>query len=167
MAFRRGVLLSSGGFNLDTGRVGRLPLGCEETELCIRVRQADASARVVYEPRATVRHRVTLDRTGWSYLVSRSYFEGVSKAALSRTLGRRDALAAESSYVRTVLPRAVVRELRGTGSGGATRAAAIVVSLGAVGSGYLRGSMRRPVRVGRTPRTLRAVSTAPGPGVSL
>ena len=155
MAFRREVLLALGGFNLDTGRVGRLPLGCEETELCIRVRQADASARVVYEPRATVRHRVSLDRTGWSYLLSRSYFEGVSKAALSRTLGRRDALAAESSYLRTVLPRAVVRELRDTGSGGATRAAAIVLSLGAVGSGYLRGSVRRPARLARPARAVR------------
>jgi len=77
----------------------------------------------------------------------------VSKAALSRTLGRRDALAAESSYLRTVLPRAVVRELRDTGSGGATRAAAIVLSLGAVGSGYLRGSVRRPARPARAVRT--------------
>jgi len=165
MAFRRAVILDLGGFNVDTGRVGRLPLGCEETELCIRVSQADATARILYEPRARVHHRVGAERTGWSYLLSRSYFEGVSKAALSRTLGRGAALAAESSYVRSVLPRAVARELRGLGSGGGARAAAIVFSLAAAGAGYLRGSATRvQLAVGRddsaVPVTGRAEPTA-------
>ena len=141
MAFRREILINLGGFNVDTGRVGRVPLGCEETELCIKVHQADATARVVYEPRAVVRHRVSTDRTGWSYLIRRSFFEGISKAVLSRHLGSGDALASETSYTLRVLPRGIVRELGSIGRGGAARAAAIVLSLGAAGAGYLRGTL--------------------------
>lgn len=140
MAFRRHVLLAQGGFNLDAGRVGRVPLGCEETELCIRVRQADAAARVVYEPRALVHHRVSADRTTWSYLLSRSYHEGISKAALSRRLGRGDALAAETTYTRQVLPRGIRREIA---SGSPQRAAAILLATFAAGTGYLRGALWR------------------------
>jgi hypothetical protein len=40
MSVRRAVLADVGGFAEDLGRIGRNPLGCEETELCIRARQA-------------------------------------------------------------------------------------------------------------------------------
>ncbi|ROS61997.1 glycosyl transferase family 2 [Frigoribacterium sp. PhB160] len=143
MAFRREAILSVGGFNPDTGRVGKIPLGCEETELCIRVRQADPTARIVLEPRADVRHHVTPDRVTWAYLRRRGFYEGVSKAALSRQLGSGDALSSESDYLRRVIPAAVVRELRATGRGGATRAAALVTVVSATVLGYAVGSLRR------------------------
>ena len=38
MAFRRAALAAVDGFREDVGRVGGRPLGCEETELCIRLR---------------------------------------------------------------------------------------------------------------------------------
>ena len=40
MSFRREVFERVGGFAEDIGRIGKNPLGCEETELCIRARQA-------------------------------------------------------------------------------------------------------------------------------
>ena len=40
MSFRREVFERVGGFAEDIGRIGKNPLGCEETELCIRARQS-------------------------------------------------------------------------------------------------------------------------------
>ncbi|WP_423917861.1 glycosyltransferase [Frigoribacterium sp. 2-23] len=143
MAFRREAILSVGAFNPDTGRVGTIPLGCEETEMCIRIRQADASARIVLEPRAVVRHHVSEPRVTWGYLRRRSFYEGVSKAALSNQLGRGDSLSSEASYLTTVLPKAVLRELGRTGRGGAGRALAIVTTVAGTVLGYAVGSLRR------------------------
>src|SRR5688572_30210695 len=39
MSFRREVFSSVGGFRNGIGRIGTLPVGCEETELCIRARK--------------------------------------------------------------------------------------------------------------------------------
>jgi GT2 family glycosyltransferase len=142
MAFRREYFVELGGFSLDAGRVGALPLGCEETEFCIRLQQADVTARVVYEPRSVVHHTVAADRVRWSYIARRSYFEGISKAALSRRVGTASSLSAESSYLVRVLPPALVRELAHVGRGGVTRGAAIITSVLSVVTGYLVGRLR-------------------------
>ena len=104
MAFRRDVFDRVGGFAEDIGRVGTLPLGCEETELCIRIRQHDPHARVVFEPAAVVDHRVGAARTTWRYLVRRNLAEGVSKALVSDNVGSADALETERAYVRHGAP---------------------------------------------------------------
>jgi len=142
MAFRREPLLAIGGFNADTGRVGKLPIGCEETEACILLRQADPSHVVRYEPTARVRHHVSADRVRLAYVAHRSWCEGLSKAGIARTVGRTDALSAESAYATRVLPAAVWRELR-RGPRGLPAATAIVLSLGLAGAGYVRGRLAR------------------------
>lgn len=146
MAFRREPLMRIGGFNPDTGRVGKLPIGCEETEVCIQLRQDDESRAILYAPEAVVRHHVSADRVRLAYVIHRSWCEGLSKAAISRTVGRREALASESAYAATVLPAAVIRELA-RGPRGFAAAAAIVLSVGAAGVGYVRGRFA-PVRSG-------------------
>ncbi|MDT7580328.1 MAG: glucosyl-dolichyl phosphate glucuronosyltransferase [Pseudonocardiales bacterium] len=142
MSLRRSVFAEVGGFAEDLGRIGRNPLGCEETELCIRVRQAyrrgGREARIVFEPAAQVDHRVGAERVRWSYLRRRSWSEGLSKAAVARLVGSDDALSTERSYVATVLPRAVLRELR---AGRPASAAAVLAALGATTAGYLRGRL--------------------------
>jgi GT2 family glycosyltransferase len=142
MSFRREVFGNVGGFTDGLGRVGSRPLGCEETELGIRLRQARPGARLVYEPAAVVRHRVTADRTAWRYFCSRCFAEGISKAIVSQRVGARDALETERRYVRSVLPRAIVRGLdprRRHRSAGVARAGAIVTGLLLAGAGYARG----------------------------
>jgi GT2 family glycosyltransferase len=138
MLFRRERLLAVGGFNLNTGRIGSIPLGGEETELCIKLRQADPSARILFQPLSIVNHRVSADRTTWRYLSRRSFFEGVSKSALSRDLGS-DALSSERSYTTRVLPIGAIRQLAG---GRPLGAAAIVLSLGAAAAGFVYGSLK-------------------------
>ncbi len=68
-----------GGFKDGIGRVGRTPLGCEETELSIRARAA-TGGRIVQMPDAKVEHRVSADRTRWLYFRRRCWAEGLSKA---------------------------------------------------------------------------------------
>ncbi|RKR75626.1 glycosyltransferase family 2 protein [Frondihabitans australicus] len=141
MAFRRATILAVGGFSSTLGRVGNIPLGGEETELCIRIRQADPNARILYEPLSLVNHRVSADRGTWGYLRRRSFYEGVSKAVLARSLGRGDSLASESSYLTKVLPAAFFRELADARHGGIKRAAAITLTVTATVAGYALGAV--------------------------
>ena len=146
MSFRRSVFSRVGGFTDGLGRVGKIPLGCEETEFCIRVRQSDPALEIIFEPAAMVRHRVSADRVRWRYLLRRCYAEGLSKVAVSRLVGQEAALASERRYVRQVLPAAVAREagaaLRGRRAGFAG-VAAIGAGLVATACGYLRGAWGR------------------------
>ena len=142
MSFRREVFERVGGFAEDIGRIGKNPLGCEETELCIRARQSYTRAgekiKIVFEPRAEVDHRVSHDRVEWAYLRRRSWAEGLSKAAVSRLVGSDDALATERDYVAKVLPAAVLRELR---LHRVPSAAAVVTALAFTTAGYVRGRL--------------------------
>ena len=145
MAFRRRVF-EAGGFSTVVGRVGSRPVGCEETEFAIRVRQADPRARIVLVPEARVRHRVTADRRRWRYLVRRCWYEGRSKRAVTATVGA-DGLSSERGYVARVLPRAVAaglwRTARTGRPDGALSAVAVVVGLAATAAGYLAPGGRR------------------------
>lgn len=143
MSFRRSVFTGLGGFSEDLGRVGKVPLGCEETELCIRASALFPGARVVFEPLARVRHHVSPDRLTWSYLRRRCYAEGVSKAAVSSMVGPQAALATERGYATRVLPAGLARELRSAVRSRTTRnlagAGAIVLGLAVTAVGYARG----------------------------
>jgi GT2 family glycosyltransferase len=155
MAVRRSVFSAVGGFSTGMGRThSGLPLGCEETELAIRASKAFPTGTFVHVPEAACLHRVPAARGTWSYLATRCWAEGLSKAALSRLAGTGRALSTERAYVRSVLPRGVARGLGDALRGdlpGAGRAAAIVVGLGVTAAGYLVG------------RTLQALSGAPLP----
>jgi glucosyl-dolichyl phosphate glucuronosyltransferase len=146
MSLRRDVFERVGGFRSGIGRVGRLPVGCEETELCIRARQRVPGGVFIYEPQARVAHSVPAARATWGYFCRRCFAEGLSKAQVSGWTGRSDALASERSYVRRTLPAGVRRgfadALRGDASG-LVRVAAIVTGLVITSAGYLVGEVRR------------------------
>lgn len=142
MSLRRDVFATVGGFRSDIGRIGSLPLGCEETELCIRARQHWPEAIITYVPAAQVFHRVPTRRGRWSYFQSRCYAEGLSKAMVSRLVGTSDGLASERSYTLRTLPLGIVRGLDAALWGdpdGFKRAMAIVGGLGITTAGYVTG----------------------------
>ena len=87
----------------------RRPLGCEETDLCIRLARTEPGAVILYDPAVRVRHRVTRERARLDYFVARCHAEGISKAAVSRRCGRTRALESERAYVRRVLPAGIRR----------------------------------------------------------
>jgi glycosyltransferase involved in cell wall biosynthesis len=147
MAFRRDVFAEAGLFSGAVGRVGTTPLGCEETELCIRLRQVRPGARLLYRPGAVVEHRVSPERTTVRYFLRRCFGEGVSKARVARLVGPADGLESERDYVRRTLPRAAGRELARAARGRAAGAGAftmIGMGVAAAGLGYLREKARYP-----------------------
>lgn len=143
MAFRRSAISRAGGFTNGIGRIGRTPLGCEETEFAIRAARM-TGGRIVQEPAATVDHLVTTDRARPRYFFHRCWAEGISKAAISKLAGNGAATASERDYTRRTLPAGVVAGLRDGFRGdhaGYKRAAAIVAGLAITVAGYCRGTV--------------------------
>jgi glucosyl-dolichyl phosphate glucuronosyltransferase len=145
MSFRRESVLAVGGFSTEVGRVGTRPMGCEETEMSIRMARRDPAAMIILEPRAIVRHHVPRDRSRWGYFWRRCWAEGLSKASVSRLTDPRAALSSERSYMLQDLPRGVAHGIadavrRGDG-GGAVRALTIGAGLTVTVSGYVLGKV--------------------------
>lgn len=145
MSLRAEVFERAGEFSTDVGRVGTKPLGCEETELCIRALKTWPGGRIVYNPAARVQHKVTPARTKFSYFRERCYLEGVSKAHVVRLAGSQEGLSSERTYTLKVLPLGVLtgilapitkRDLAGLG-----RAGAIVFGLTLTTAGFIRGRL--------------------------
>ena len=164
MCLRREIFESIAGFHEGIGRVGTIPLGCEETELCIRTQQHWPNSKIIYEPNAIASHFVPEKRTGWRYFRDRCYAEGVSKALVSNLVGANDALATERSHTMRTLPRGV---LRGVGDAffqgdwtGLLRAVAIVGGLASAAAGYGMQSIRlwTSVRKGQWTSSVRDIS---------
>jgi GT2 family glycosyltransferase len=156
MSFRREIFDDLGGFTAGIGRLGTRPVGCEETELCIRIHQKRAGSVILFDPRAVVHHNVPGSRGTWAYFKSRCYAEGLSKAAVSAMVGADQGLSNERAYTTKTLPKGVVKGIaagvKGE-AGGFGRAAAIVAGVGiaTVGYGLGRISPRRFVQAGMVP----------------
>lgn len=147
-SFRREVFDTVGGFRSGIGRApGKRPLGCEETEFCIRINQQMPGAVLLFDNRARIWHRVPAARTRFAYYRARCYAEGLSKATVARSVGTADGLSSERRYTTKTLPRGVARGLadafRGDPSG-LGRAGAIVAGLAAATAGYAVGTMGGP-----------------------
>ena len=142
MSFRRSVFDMVGSFDTAMGRVGSFPLGCEETEFAIRLRQVLVGAQLLHVPPAIVHHHVAVERTRVSYFLRRCYAEGLSKAAVTQRAGRDQALSTERRYVFSTLPHGVLDGLRSGLRGdswGIARSAMICVGLLTTLTGYLVG----------------------------
>ncbi|KIE27030.1 family 2 glycosyl transferase [Streptomyces sp. MUSC 125] len=145
-SFRRAAFEAAGGFATGIGRDGdRRPLGCEETELCIRLSLACPDAVLLIDDRAVIHHRVPEPRERFGYFRTRTYAEGLSKALVARSVGAAKGLESERRYATRVLPAGFARGLRDAllgRPGGAGRAAAIVTGILTAAGGYAVGSVR-------------------------
>ncbi|MEV5887468.1 glycosyltransferase family 2 protein [Streptomyces sp. NPDC052020] len=145
-SFRRSAFDAAGGFATGIGRDGgERPLGCEETELCIRLTRARPDAVLLIDDRAVIHHRVPEAREHFAYFRARAYAEGLSKALVARSAGADKGLESERRYAARVLPAGVARGLRDAllaRPGGAGRAGAIVAGVLTAAGGYVVGSVR-------------------------
>ncbi|HSS43655.1 MAG TPA: glycosyltransferase [Solirubrobacterales bacterium] len=164
MSFRREALVESGGFRHELGRIGKIPAGCEETDLCIRIGQRHPDGEIVYDPEAVVDHYVPAERGSREYFSSRCRGEGRSKAILTALVGSDSGLSAERSYVRRTLPSGFLRGLAAPFRGdlsGPRRAAAIVFGLGSTTAGYL-GARREARKIAKRRERLAASESGDG-----
>ena len=111
MSFRKVAFEDVGGFAEQMGRVAERLLACEETEFSIRLTQANPDAVILFEPSSQVEHDVGPQRGSLRYFIRRCWAEGISKAEVSRRVGRTNALSSERYYVWRVLPRGIWRGL--------------------------------------------------------
>jgi glycosyltransferase involved in cell wall biosynthesis len=145
MSFRATALQEAGAFSEGLGRVGTLPLGCEETEICIRARRRLPAARILHVPEAVVHHRVTDDRLTTRYFFHRCWSEGLSKGAVAELAGSEAALATERRYSTRTLPAGCLRGIGALMAGdvyGPVRAAMIIAGLFTTAAGYVVGRRR-------------------------
>lgn len=139
MSVRTEVLRKVGGFDVGLGRTADRPLGCEETDLCIRATELIPGGTFLLDPAAVVGHRVPRARGSWSYFLARCRAEGASKAWVARRVGVLPATATERRYVARTLPTAVGRGLRDVAHGdisGAGRVASVVAGLTSTSAAY-------------------------------
>ncbi len=142
-SFRR-ELFDDGGFVTGIGRSATVqrPVGCEETEFCIRAGKARPHGVFLYDDRAAVVHRVPAARQSFAYFRTRCYSEGLSKAQVTDSVGVGTGLASEWTYSTVTLPVGVLRGLwravRGDRAGLQT-AAVIVIGLAYTTAGYVVG----------------------------
>jgi GT2 family glycosyltransferase len=145
-SFRRPVFGEIGGFRTDIGRAnGKRPLGCEETELCIRLSQRLPGSVILFDNRSVIWHRIPAVRCRFSYFRARCFAEGLSKAQVTRSVGTRAGLSSERSYATRTLPAGVARGLADAARGDASglgRAGAIVAGLAWATAGYWVGVAR-------------------------
>lgn len=142
MAFTAEALHAGGGFDSGLGRIGTKPVGCEETELSIRVRRHYGPGAIVYAPDSVVHHHVSANRGTVKYFLSRGWNEGRSKAVVSARTGADEALESERTYVTSTLPQGFIRGFRRPISGW-SQSVMIVAGLAATGFGYVTGLLRR------------------------
>jgi GT2 family glycosyltransferase len=153
MSLRHDVFERVGGFSSEVGRIGTLPVGCEETELCIRARQAFPGTEIIYDPDLWVAHRVSGERLRPRYFFRRCWSEGKSKAIVARLAGASEGLATERSYAIRVLPRGVVANIGAGLKGdptGVARAGMIIAGLATTAAGYVVEVGRQQRRAGRS-----------------
>lgn len=140
MCLRREVFEAVGGFRTGIGRNSTRPMGCEETELCIRAGQHWPQKFFLYEPNIRIQHRIPASRARWAYFCARCYAEGQSKALVARYVGGSDGLASERVYTLKTLPQGVIRGLVDAvfrhDPMGLARAGAIVAGLVITTTGY-------------------------------
>ncbi|MFF3564169.1 glycosyltransferase family 2 protein [Streptomyces sp. NPDC002574] len=145
-AFRRTAFDIAGGFATGIGRDGdKRPLGCEETEFCIRLAQAKPGTLLLIDDRAVIWHRVPAARERFAYFRTRCYAEGLSKALVTRSVGTDAGLETERRYATRVLPVGAARGLRDAlrgRPGGAGRAGAIVTGVATTAAGYAVARLR-------------------------
>lgn len=112
MSFRYKAFNMIGGFRDGMGHVGSNPIGCDETEICIRLHQEAPHIILLHDPDAIVHHHVPPQRTTFRYFIKRCALEGRSKAQVSRHVGTQDGLESERRYSFVVLPRGVLRYIK-------------------------------------------------------
>ncbi len=143
MCISRAVFDKVGGFHKSLGRAATgLPMGCEETELCIRAGRAFPDGEFRFDDAPSTAHLVGGERLTWRYFLRRCYAEGSSKAVLATLATSTYALANERRYTLRTLPRGVLRGLGDALFGDVTgifRATAIVSGFSATALGYLAG----------------------------
>jgi glycosyltransferase involved in cell wall biosynthesis len=169
MAMRRTVFESVGGFTSGLGRVGKVPLGCEETEICIRYSAIHPEHRFVLQRDAVVHHLAPASRLTWHYFWTRCWAEGISKAAVSSLVGWHSGLSSERRHVLRAMPKELLETaqvFRRNRKDAATRCALVIAGTSCAIAGMFWGIImlrRTPLVRGNIKMTFEDPETSDNP----
>lgn len=146
MCFRREVFGVVGRFATEIGGIGGVPRSGEEADLCLRIRHRWPTAKVLWEPRAVVVHKVQAGKARFSIVLWRAYCEGVCKSWVRHSAqanGRDRVLSTERAYLKHLLYKSLPSRLASFWRlKGALQMAIILLCVIATGVGYVVGEIR-------------------------
>lgn len=138
LSVRAEVFEELGGFDESFGKTYGHNLQGEEPEFGARMKKAYGRG-FKHAPEATVHHHVTREQTRFSWLLNRSYWQGVSKAQMDG-----DTIDTEWSYLSWIVfdqfPKHIIRGFRNPREWG--HLVGLVSFTSAVGVGYLSGRIK-------------------------
>ena len=143
MSFRRSIFDMIGYFKTEIGRIGNKLVAGEESDFSMRIFDRLPESRIIYDPEAIVFHKVPPGRTALKYIIRRSFYEGYSKALVSkRSSHPKKKLTTESSYLKYLCRQAILSRLkRFVYFSNLCAVAVILISIIAVFAGYLIGKL--------------------------
>jgi glycosyltransferase involved in cell wall biosynthesis len=101
MSFRKSALEKVGYFRADLGRFGKFLLSGEESDVSLRIKKKIPDSKIINEPSAIVFHRIGQERVNLKYVITRSFFEGISKSLISDSVfDQSQTLTAERDYLK-------------------------------------------------------------------
>jgi glycosyltransferase involved in cell wall biosynthesis len=111
MSFRSWIFQRVGYFRTDIGRLGQKLTGDEETELSIRACSRIPNSKIIYDPSAIVHHKVGKNRENLSYVWTRSFCEGISKATMTYKQ-KTSQLSTEDAYLKYLVRVAIPSRIK-------------------------------------------------------
>jgi len=144
MAFRKEIFNQAGFWVNEIGASRQSQKGGEEAELCLRIKHMIPEAIILYQPDATIQHRVPLYRASLKWVFKNSFDQGICKAKVNRISSNQEALTTEDSYLHYLLFASIPQKLKCFyKKGSLSQTGAIMISIIATGAGYLMGRLRR------------------------
>jgi glucosyl-dolichyl phosphate glucuronosyltransferase len=138
MLFRRDVFGKAGFFDNNIGRLGKHLMGSEETEFSIRALSIYNGSKIIYDPSAIVFHWVPRTRAHLSYLLRRSYYEGVSKSVMKGIVVKQNrALSTERNYITYIAKVGIVKRIKNLQTNTLMQLILLMCSTSLVVTGYL------------------------------
>jgi len=144
MSFRRQICKQVGYMRSELGALGSGSRAGDETEFYMRAKHCFPDSRVVYEPKAIVRHKTYLSQSSVGHLVKRSYSDGYHKSKTSKVFASssKNPFVTEMDYLQYLLYKSIPwRLLRFYRLGSLWQVGAILLSILSFGIGYLRGKV--------------------------
>lgn len=109
IGFNRKAFLRVGGMNSDLGKDHGSKLQGEETEVSSRIFR-ETGERIYYNPRAKISHKVYAKQTSIKYLLSRAFWQGVTKNVMSNLV--EDSINEEKSFLKKLFTKGVPKYVK-------------------------------------------------------
>jgi len=140
ISYKRDVFLEVGGYDENTGRKGDRHIQAHEAPVCVRIRNLTGKG-VIYTTDAVVHHTLFGYRGEFSWLVSRSFWQGYSKRIMDLILPETS--GDKNEYLKQLLlvfvPQRIRQLVRKPSVANVKQLGAIFIFTAAVGFGYLYG----------------------------